>query len=136
MAIRHATVIAAAMLGMVSTAPAAHAADPGIMFRFSPSGSAGQLGQLVVATVCEAIAMPGVQTQVPLAIEITCWIEDVADTESAMMAPGALVAAPLAVVMPAPVWICARATAAFLETEPGRNEILSVTDGTCIELLT
>jgi hypothetical protein len=139
MAIRPALAVATALLGAVPLAPAAEAAPPTILFGFRPSVSNADNGEPLFAVVCEATVVPGgvppigqsPSPQVPLAVELTCWVQG--SPSRTVMAPGPTSAVPVAVVQPRPIIVCARATAAVLDMTPGSNAILPVNGETCAE---
>lgn len=136
MAIRRAVLAAAAVVGLVPTGPAAHAAGPTITFNFTPTFTHMVGGGYVVGAGCQAIGTPAEPTQTPLAVQITCTLygANQAVTKTATN-PGAHAGVALVMTDPPNFSVCATARAVFLENATAASGLIDVVAGPICKII-
>lgn len=137
MRIRRTAAVAASMLAFVPWTPAAHAAGPSVQAQFTISYNQMVGGGWLAIVGCKGVAVTSTNTQVPLAAQVTCRVQDSANTTSrSAVAPGPAATTEVSVLAPlGPVYACVSAEAALMETESGNNELFYVSAAPpCIRL--
>lgn len=132
MRIRSTAALAASVLSFVPSAPA-HAAPPTVGSQFTTTTHQQEGSGRLVVVGCRALATQGGNFQVPLLTEVTCSVNDTVRT---VMAPGAVAATQLVLVVPpGPVIACHSGESLVMDQEPDANAMYHVTTGpTCMRL--